>query len=337
MANEYPSVDDFVAAYLANCEPSLHTSQQGPPPTANGLPFAGANGVQPTYQQTVSTDGPHGFAAEAQGQGVQGKWQGQGTGDVYMQPYDQTAHQVPMGQYGQQADWQLQQQQLQLAALHHQQQQAQQQQQQQQQVLAMQTAAELQAAAAAGLSAAPTVIDHPASNGSSSKPVQQQEASTSATGKRASRSRSSTRGRKPKQEQDAYEAQPMLQAELDNSFVGHSLGHTVSAPAQASDPAMAAAMAAQLGMANSFPAFGQAGPVFAPPGNLANVLMMQQQAQAARQQQAAGAQAMQTQSSLFQEDNEPDMSHLTVMQVSRCVCMVNTWVAAWFQRQAQLA
>jgi hypothetical protein len=324
MATDYSSVDSFVAAYLANCESQAQTQQQGQ--NAHGLPFAGANGLQPAFQQVIGVAGQ----VHSMG-GVHLKYE-QGAGDVYMQPYDQTAHQMCMNHVAQQRDWQLQQQQQQQLELllqqqqqqqHHAQQQAQ---QHQQQVLA--AAVEVQGAGSGGRPATPKSSSWPGS--SSSKQLEQPEASAT-TGKRSSRSKTNSRGRSSRQEQDAAAAQQAVTTDMDRSFAEHNLVHSMSAPPQPSDPAAAAAAfaAAQVGGPHSFPAYGQAGPLHDQPGNLAGVLMMQQQAEAARQQQAASAHAMQMQPSALQEEDEPDMSHLTVMQVS-CTWMRREVVAVGF-------
>lgn len=311
MAMEYPSVDEFVAAYLANFE---QRREYGAALVADGLPFGGANGLHPAayhypgnaaslQQQQQQTSCP---AAPPPPPGAVTCEQ---QGDVYMQPADQMCYQTQFLQ--QPADWQQQQLQLQI-------------QQQAQQHHAPQPA-DLQAAAtSAGAKGHPTAAKatavRPSTGSSSSTKATQAEVSTSATGKRSSRNKSSsTRGRKAKSDaRDTVAAgQPPVKAEPQDagSFVAANLGHSMSAPPQPANPAAFSAAQLVLG-SNSFSAYGQGVPAYGLPGNLSNVLLLQQQAQAAssgqQQQRAAGAQAMQV-----QESDEPDMSHLTVMQVSR--------------------
>jgi hypothetical protein len=353
MASEFPSVDDFVAAYLSNCE-LVPAPQQGVL-TANGMQFTGVNMLPNTYQQAVGTSSQQ-CPAAAQAStaphqpGIPGRWE-QGSGDVYMQPYDQMAHQhMSMNQYPQQQDWQLQlqlqqlqQQQLQLLheqrqqQQHHQQQQQhhqlQQQQQQQQQLQQLQQQAAIQAAHLQVNNHKPQTdrSGSPKSgrqSGSGSQQTQQQESSNAAAGRRNGKISTSARAQKVKikreqQEVDMAVNQAMMYTAMDGFFANPDLGHTASAPAALSHvgavPASApVAPAAYAGGAASFSAFGQH-----QQGNLTNVLMMQQaygqqvlgqqqqQQQHAMQQQAQG----QMQPGAVPEEDEPDMTHLTVMQV----------------------
>lgn len=311
MSVDFTSVDEFVATYLAN----LEQQQQQQALVADGLPFGGANGLQlvdyhhpgnaaglqqqQQQQQRptpVPTTAPPVVKCETQG-------------DVYMQPVDQMCYQNQFMQ--QPAAWQEQQ--LQLQQQHH----AHPPQPADLQAAATTTSA---AAAAAGRPTAAKAAGTRPSTGSSSNKAAQAEVSTSATGKRSSRSKSSsTRGRKATQPDAASTlaaGEPQLKAELQDagSFAVPNLGHSMSAPPQAGNPAAFSAAQLVLGP-NSFSAYGQAGPAYGLPGNLSSVLLLQQQAQAAgsrqqqQQQRAGGAQALQV-----QDADEPDMSHMTVMQ-----------------------
>jgi hypothetical protein len=355
MASEYPSVDDFVAAYLSTCDlVPAPAPQQGVLP-ANGLQYAGAHMLPNTYQQAVGASTQQcpaaAQASTARHQpGIPSRWE-QGSGDVYMQPYDQMAHQhMSMNQYPQQQDWQLQQQQLQL--LHEQQQQQQQHQQQllqlQQQAAAAQAAAaqaaELQSSSHKARSGRSRSPKSGRQSGSSSQQTQQQESSSAATGRRNGKSTGSARGQKVKVKQEQQEVnmdvdQAMMYTAMDGFFATPELGHTASAPAALSHagavPAQAAAAAAYAGSnAASFSAYGQQ-----QAGNLTNVLMMRQAyGQQAMQQQAMQQQAQgQMQPRAVPEADVPDMTHLTVMQVRvRLRCVVQRHGASRRRAQQQM-
>jgi len=323
MNETYPSVDEFVAAYLATCEASAgcESGVAG----LNGLAFA--HGAQPAYQQPVATQ-PFPVAIQTstavpgvpQPNYTSAKAWEQSTGDVYMQPYDQTAQQLPMAQFGVGANWQLQQPQLQL--LNQQQQQLQflnqhqqqlQQHQQEQGMPGMQAASESYQASAVATAAGRSATPKTARQGGSTNGKQQGEASSTATGnKRSTRSKSSSRGASRKSQQHSMDGaveQSLLRSNAAGGQLYHNLGHSNCAPPLSRGTAAAVAAAEAAGprsLSSNFP------DIYAQPGNLSSVLTMQQ-VQAAQQQQQQQQQVLNL---LQQEPEEPDMSHLTVMQVS---------------------
>jgi hypothetical protein len=308
MESDYRSVDDFVASYLAHVNSN--------PRSANGF----TNGLQPAYQPS------HGFPTQPQpcghtqaGPQAMPKWEEAGAAhpngevDMRMQPPQHMQQFVPA------ADWQVQQevlQQQQLQVLHLQQQQQQHHHHQQQQQLELWH--QQQQLMTTGLQAAPDAIRAGQTESVAQQQQQQQpSASSNAGAKHRSSSRGSTRkggSRQPKLEPQAMDTAAEVDASTLNNpdlFHSWSAGPVLAGTTSASGATAAAAMVA-TGAHRSLSASYATG--FGGPQDLTGVLMMQQTQ--AVQQRAAAAQAAPAQTGLaLAEADEPDMSHMTVMQV----------------------